>query len=215
MKLNAIKAACLRMSNFTIYNEPGGQQWIGNNVAFWPVDGIVLTEESIPAVFDLTPKKLEKIIVRTWNPQDDSEKRVTREKMPDVEILCEASMVQIKYHSITYIPIYTEQGVMFLDAGHLKPAENSDGYLEFYVRRNEYGHVLIACYGNLFVSAVVVPVPESVAEEILDAVNLFGNMPVMPTSGWGGDPLADEQLALPEPQEMAGQIMIPPDDEEE
>lgn len=235
MKLNAIKAACIRRGMFCIYNDVDrvsskssdsalssnarqqgetGQQWIGNGCAFWPVDGIVLTEESIGAVFDIAPRKLDKLRVMTMGP-DYVEPRVTREPMEGQEVTCQEAGALIQRLGVTYLPLYTDEGVMLLDTGHLKPADNTDGFLSCKMRRNETGNVLIACYGNLFVSAIVAPVAEEVAQEIIDAVRLIGAMPIVPTRGWGPDAFEMEREALLEPRALAGQVALSADEDEE
>ena len=62
MKIQAIRKACLARGVFYVFNRPGGQQFLSNGVAAWPVDGIRVTEGMIPALFDLNEKQQQKLV---------------------------------------------------------------------------------------------------------------------------------------------------------
>ena len=199
MKLNAIKTACLQENTFLIINKPDGEQWIGNRHALWPVEGITLHRGNIPAVFDLDDKKMEKIdiIVRELYGED-YDSRITREPMQQEEVLCEVAEACIWHKGGLYRPIHTEDGVMLLDVSLLKPAENKEGFMEFYIRKPTEGGLptLIACYGNMFVDGLVLPVEKDTAERIMNAAKVVIEMPLAETNTFDGAPEADVEQTV-------------------
>lgn len=202
MKLNAIKTACLQDKHIIIYTKRNGEQWIGNRRALWPVEGITIHEGNIPAIFDLDDKQMSKLYIREKDENSDmADERITRDPMPGHETHCKEASVCIWYKGCLYRPIYTEQGVMLMDISLLKPAENKDGYMEFHVRQAQEGGLsfqLIACYGSLFVDALIVPESREFAEEILAAARVVVDMPLAET--WTMNPeeeTTEDQTEIP------------------
>lgn len=63
MRMSAIKSICQKGKEFILY-EDDDCQWIGTKDCCFRVDDTIeLTENAIPDIFDLSDKKLEKIMI--------------------------------------------------------------------------------------------------------------------------------------------------------
>lgn len=65
MRISKIKALCAEMGACDIFHMPGGQMMIGNGICCYDTEGMTVTEDEIPALFDLDKEKAEKWIFGT------------------------------------------------------------------------------------------------------------------------------------------------------
>lgn len=153
MKINAIKKLCMERVAFYIYNCPHGQQFLSNGMALWPVEGIQITKDMIPALFDINDKQQEKITIREIYADDE---RFTLEPMDGEEELEDIGPVWDC--GVFYRVLKGRDGLIFIDAALTKPGENKDGKF-IYCLRKKPGSVLpmVACYGDMLASAIVMP----------------------------------------------------------
>ncbi len=166
MKLTAIKKLCVDKRTFVIINTPEGRQWLTDGSNVYPVEGVRIHSDSIPALFDLTPKQADPMQIREVNMIDD---RLTIEPQPDTEKLLE-DIGAVWYAGELFRVLGSANGLIFVPVATLKPAENKMGALEFYERVNPAGHILIAVYGNMLCNALVCPVNQKTAESIMAQV---------------------------------------------
>ena len=154
MKLNAIKKICKDALIFRIINMPDGAQWIGTGCAAYPVEGFRVTADMIPAIFDLTEKVQEKMIIR--EEAGTEYKRLALVPMEGEENLENLGLVYA--HNNFYRALLSKNGVIFINNKYTKPAENKDGDFVFSARRMENDKMpLIACYADMLCGAVIVP----------------------------------------------------------
>jgi hypothetical protein len=70
MKLTAIKKLCVDKRTFVIINTPEGRQWLTDGSNVYPVEGVRIHSDSIPALFDLTKKQADSMQIREVNMID-------------------------------------------------------------------------------------------------------------------------------------------------
>lgn len=153
MKIQAIKKLCMERVCFCIYNCQRGQQFLSNGIALWPVEGIQLTAAMIPALFDINEKKQEKISIREIFMDDE---RFSLEPMDGEEELEDLGLVWDC--GSFFRALKGKDGIIFIDAALTKPGENKDGKF-IYCLRERPGNAfpMVACYGDMLVSALVMP----------------------------------------------------------
>ena len=166
MKIQAIRKACLARGVFYVFNRPGGQQFLSNGVAAWPVDGIWITEGMIPALFDLNEKQQQKLSIHEMETVDE---RFTIEPMPGETPLMDMGLV---WSAGTLLrALKNENGLLLIDTAQTKPGENKDGNFIYTERRGRPGQApLVACYGDMLASALVVPVKAAKIKQELEKI---------------------------------------------
>lgn len=164
MKVQAIRKACLRAGRFIIIDAFDGQ-WISDGFGSWTADGIVLSEDIIPALFDLDGKIINKINIRRVDMRHD--KRLAIYAAEDEYNEC-ADMGAVWHMGEIYRALDTPGGLVFLDVEELKPCAGD--ILRFHARTNAAGQTLIAAYGSLLISGCIAPVSAELAAEIMDYI---------------------------------------------
>lgn len=153
MKIQAIKKACMDTEVFYIFNCQNGRQYISNGAAAWPVEGIQITPDIIPVIFDIDEKKRQKITIHEMDAPD--EERFTLEPMQGEEELEDLGLV---WHSGTFFrALRGEDGLLFINTALTKPGENKEGKFRYCARKREGRVPLVACYGDMLCSAIVYP----------------------------------------------------------
>lgn len=173
MKIPAIRRECLRKKRFNIVTDGYGVQWVGHYGALWPVEvaGMRLTQSNVPALFDLNEAQRAKItIVERVLEGGYADPLVDIHPHEDADIPCQTAAACLWYENVLYRLLYTENGVLLIDTAALKPAESKDEYLTFHMRRNAKGEVKVACLNGMLVSAIVQPLHQHLAGEVLRAV---------------------------------------------
>jgi hypothetical protein len=177
MKLNAIRAACMKRNVFRIYNGNSGgyHQWIGNGMAYWPVTGIRLTEENIPDVFDIDGKKMARTHIGEASFGMDE---LLSAETAATDVPCVDGGVCLWHQGDLYRPVISPDGLLLLNVEHLKPADIEEGYLTFLARK--WGrHTAIVCASGMMVAAVVMPEGEEKTAEIMDKAREILDVPVL------------------------------------
>lgn len=174
--MNAIKKACNDTGVCYIFNCPGGQQWISNGSAAWPVEGIVIREESIPALFDLSPKKRAEMVIKEMETDDP---RFVLTPMAEDEALRDLGIVLSGGEEIKVL--LGKDGIMMVKAGLLKPASRGDGAALF-ARALEGRVPVVAVYGDMLVSGLIWPITGKAAREILNRLEEMASYPVRKTA---------------------------------
>lgn len=157
MKIPAIKSACMARKTFVICTTENGAQWVGNGPAMWPVDGIILTEKNLPAVFDLTEKQMGKLYIRILDSAEGPlDPRIMLEDWPN-EIHCETPPLCFWHQDELLRPVITEAGLMLINVDLLKPVGKKKEYLEFYMRSIPCMPPLIAGKTGLLTDVLIAP----------------------------------------------------------
>ena len=66
----------------------------------------------------------------------------------------------------------TPNGILFIEAAELRPAEGKDGIDRFAVRENENGK-LLAAYRGILAKALIAPTSPGMHSHIMDALDSF------------------------------------------
>lgn len=176
MKLSAIKSQCMREDKIVLYTELAGKvTWIGTDDTMYPTEGVMIDENSIINLFDLSEKKAEKVKIETVNISDGN-------LMPFVGL--DDALIQVEESRMfSWVAIYLKGSLhkalsyggklYMVDVNKLKPAVGDDDYLQFYFTRNKNGDPLIAVMDGVILSGIIWPDPSYVVQGIK---KLFGQM---------------------------------------
>lgn len=171
MKIQAIKKLCMEMCAFNILHDMHGRQLLCDGRAAWPVEGIMLTRSMIPALFDIDAKKLEKIMVREGPVPD--EERFSLEPMPGEEELKDLGLI---WDNGKFVRVLSgSDRLLFIDNALTKPAENKEGEFCFSVRKHAGRTPIVACYADMLVGALIMPM---VGKEIMERLEKISCMPL-------------------------------------
>ena len=160
MKLNAIKQVCTRAKQFFIYNAANGQQWIGTQEVCYPVEGIRITEESVPCLFDLSEDKQEKMEVKTLPFEDGGLYPATR--AGTAQLMIEEGMIPLYFRGGLRKPLEWNRTLYMLEVDKLKAAESTDGYVRFEAAENRQGETLVIVQDGFMVTGIMRPDPPEV-----------------------------------------------------
>lgn len=175
MNLSAIKRLCLDNGEFTIINAVDGQ-WIGNGSCFYPVDGVELHEDGVPALFDLTPKKADECNILE-RPAID--RRFSIMPQDDDTPMTPVGMGYLRGN--LYIALKDEQGMLYIPKAAMKPVKWD---AVNYFSRGAGGLRIVAVFGDLFCSALICPVTEETAEQIRAEARAVLGMSMEDTIRW-------------------------------
>ncbi len=187
MKLAAIKKLCVARKIFYIINGPDGRQWLSDTRNAYPVEGVRIAADSIPALFDLAQKQADKMSIRETSVLDE---RFSVEPMVGERELEDLGAVW--YAGDLYRVMGSAQGLLMVPVSALKPAENKEGMLQFFERISPDGNILIACYGDMLVSGIVSPVDAKHAEAIMQQVQMLSLQAVRVSASPETDAEAEE-----------------------
>lgn len=177
MKLQAIKKCCNDTGTYVLFNCPDGQQWISNGTAMWPVEGITLTEEAIPALFDITEKKREETSIRAVESTD--------ERFQIVPIHTEAPLEEVGLVLVggrVFRVLDSLYGVLMINTELEKPAQKPKTDLRYFLRAKEGRVPLVAIYADMFVAGLVLPLNGKAAQKVLDEMARVGSMHARPVT---------------------------------
>lgn len=150
MKINAIKKACSDRGIFLVMDASDGRQWMCNGCAFWPIDGITVTKDAIPALFDLNAKKQGEVVM---DRREYNDERLRLEPMAENEFPLKV-MGHILDSGTDYLALMGENGLLLIDSDWLKPIPG-DGTYRFFERWRKNSAPLVAVYADLFVGGLI------------------------------------------------------------
>ena len=166
MKIQAIRKACMARGVFYVFDCADGRQFLSNGVAAWPVDGITVTEGMIPALFDLNEKQQQKLSIHEMEMTDE---RFTLEPVGGETPLEDLGLVWSAGN--LYRALKNDSGLLLIDTAQTKPGENKDGNFVYAERQGKPGKApLIACYGDMLASALVMPVKAGDIRKMLERI---------------------------------------------
>lgn len=175
MKLQKIKQVCDGI--YVLFNCPDGQQWIGDGSAAYPVEGIVLSKDAIPAVFDILRKKLEETVIQETDVEDERFRIV-----PAAEEEPLNDQGDVLYLGNVYRALLGRDGLLCIPRETLKPVEGKDDGLRFFARRSDRagGTPLIAVYTDLLCGALIMPMATKGVENIQEDMRRKLDFPAWP-----------------------------------
>ncbi len=180
MKLSAIKSLCMREDKIVLYTESNGKvTWIGTDETMYPTEGVMIDENSIINLFDLSDKKAEKVKIETvflsagnltpYVGMDDALIQTEESRMN--------SWVAVYQNGSLHRALSFGGKLYMVDVNKLKPAIGDDDYLQFYFTRNSAGNPLIAVMDGLILSGIVWPDPSYLVQgvkKLLGQMNFLG-----------------------------------------
>ena len=179
MKIGAIKKACVDTESFILLTNNAGQQWICNGCAAWPVEGFRMSINMIASIFGLNMKQQEKFDIREGAvPDEDSwflEPTEGEERLTDLGLAYSGGKL--------YRALKGQDGLLFIDIDWTKPGERKgeEFNFEYRLRKQKQKTPMIACYGDMLVSALVMPMK---AEGIMEDLDRIAREPL---NSWYGD----------------------------
>lgn len=167
MKIQAIKKLCMKAETFYLFNCKNRRQFLSNGSGCWPVEGIQLEAAMIPALFDISDKQQSMIAIRELPVPD--EERFTLEPMQGEEEL--EDMGLILHDGGLIRALRGEDGLLLIDSDLTKPGANKEGKFVYRARKREGRTPLVACYGDMLVSAIVMPIKGRAIMERLEKIS--------------------------------------------
>ena len=128
-------------------------QWLGDGKSAYPLVGLpVMDLENICAMFDITEKKREKLIMREMDAPDTMnwEDTAPLERQLDDPKLC------VRYDGRDLLPLETTAGVTFIQEKYLLPLDGLE-YMRLYERQSTSGGLYIVAKIGMILQAVIMP----------------------------------------------------------
>ena len=158
MKLKKVGAICNAGGCYYLINQTDADgenvyQWLGDGRSAYPLVGLpVMDVENICAMFDITEKKREKLVMRRADVPDsmDWEDTAPLERQLDDPKLC------VRYNGMDLLPLETSAGVTFIQEKYLLPLDGLE-YMRLYERQSTSGGLYIVAKIGMILQAVIMP----------------------------------------------------------
>ena len=158
MKLKKVGAICNAGGCYYLINQTDADgenvyQWLGDGRSAYPLVGLpVMDVENICAMFDITEKKREKLIMRQMDAPDTMnwEDTVPLERQIGDPKLC------VRYDGRDLLPLETTAGITFIQEKYLLPLDGLE-YMRLYERRGTDGGLYIVAKIGMILQAVIMP----------------------------------------------------------
>ena len=176
MKLNAIKAVCTKAKKFVLYTDYSGKAaWIGTDTAMYPIEGILIDENSIESLFDIQESKLEKLKIETV-PMLQCPLEVDFDEIDEDMLMCVGYSV---YCGGALNRMLSFDGKLYsVDVDRLKPAEISSDYARYYFSVNAGGEPIITVRDGLIVTGLLKPNEAFITELIQQQGKAIGDLQI-------------------------------------
>lgn len=153
MKFSKIVTLAKRAKTAILMTDEDGMQWLSTGAAVYKLENMpVLDEDTVLTVMNVSDDAREK-----WHTsmKEDEIGWLSGYVDGDEEITAEDAGLSIIYNGNLLTPIYTMDGMIWIDAELLAPTEKKDmDYRRFFVR-NLGGHRAIAVKEGMFLTAVI------------------------------------------------------------
>ena len=158
MKLKKVVALCNKAKGFRLFDkiDSTGEitQWLGDGYAIYPLNGLpILDEETLCAVFDISEKQRENIIVR----RSEMPEAVNVDDTDPAERVLSDDDFSIIYGGAELQPLKTQNGITFIQRKYLAPLEDVLDMVQLYERVTPDGQSYIAAKAGLLLAAVIFP----------------------------------------------------------
>lgn len=174
MKLKTLAAVCKQAGAYCLYdriNDNGEvtEQWLGTYAAVYPLSGLpYLTENNIPALFDITEKQLEKIHIR----HDVLPASLNFDDTDAGEIMLDREKMTLGYGGRVVRPLITRSGLEFIDVDYLTPLADVADDLELFERHTTDGGVYFAAKMGLMIVGVIMPL-NIIEDKLVENLDMF------------------------------------------
>lgn len=179
MKIAAIKKIIMDAKRCIIVTDGEGNQWIGDGKRFYAVDEDFRFErETVLAVLDVDKEKRGKVNIFKENSGDPRFSIYPKEPNGDFlkgEVL--KPRMAIMYGGELVMVFMTERREVFaLEHAYLKPVDMGRDYM--LLRREVFGEEMrpvIAVQTDMFVNALLTPLPQKVARSIITEAGMIAD----------------------------------------
>lgn len=158
MKIKKIGAICNAGGCYYLMDQKNAvgetvYQWLGDGRSAYPLVGLpTMDVENICAMFDITEKKQEKLLMRqfdapetmNWEDTDPLERQLADPK------LC------VRYDGRDLLPLETSAGITFIQEKYLLPLDSSE-YMRLYERKSTDGGLYIVAKIGMILQAIIMP----------------------------------------------------------
>lgn len=159
MKLKKVGAICNADGRYYLMDkrDTDGEivsQWLGDGKSAYPLAGLpVMDTENICAMFDISGKKREKLVMREMDAPD----KMNWEDTDPLERQLDEPKLCVRYDGMDLLPLETSAGVTFIQEKYLLPLDNLE-YMRLYERggRNGEPFYIVAKIG-MILQAVIMP----------------------------------------------------------
>lgn len=176
MKIKKIGAICNACGVYYLMDQKNAvgetvYQWLGDGKSAYPLVGMpTMDVENICAMFDITDKKREKLVMRqfeapntmNWEDTDSFERRLDDPK------LC------VRYDGRDLLPLETSAGITFIQEKYLLPLDGMD-YMQLYERKSSDGRLYIVAKIGMILQAVIMPM-DVVTDDLVDRLDELTRM---------------------------------------
>ena len=141
-------------------------QWLGDGKSAYPLVGLpVMDLENICAMFDITEKKRDKLVMRRADVPGSMnwEDTVPLERQLDDPKLC------VRYDGRDLLPLETTAGVTFIQEKYLLPLDGLE-YMRLYERQSTSGGLYIVAKIGMILQAVIMPM-DLPDKDFMEALN--------------------------------------------
>lgn len=153
MKFSKVAALAKRKKTAILMTDEDGMQWLSTGEAAYKLENMpILDEDTVLTVMNVSDDAREK-----WHTAiKEDEKGLFRDYVEgEEEITAEDAGISIIYNGNLLTPIYTMDGMIWIDTELLAPTEKKDmDYRSFFVR-NLGGHRAIAVKEGMILTAVI------------------------------------------------------------
>lgn len=153
MKFSKITSLAKRNRTAVLMKDDDGQQWLSIGSAVYRLENMpVLDEDTVLTVMGVSDDKREKWLTRC----EEESSRILKNDLPDeVEVTAEDAGITIIYGGSLLTPIYTFDGVIWIDTELMAPtAKKETGYIRYFIRKSG-GARAIAVKDGMVLSAVI------------------------------------------------------------
>ncbi len=173
MKLKKVGAICSAGGCYYLTNQKNSAgdtvyQWLGDGSAAYPLVGLPYMDmENICAMFDITEKKQQKLVMcmtdtpaaMNWDDADPLERQLADPK------LC------VRYDRRDLLPLETSAGITFIQEKYLTPLDSLE-YMHLFERRSTDGGLYIVAKVGMMIQAVIMPMdlPDKDFMDLLDSL---------------------------------------------
>ena len=177
MKASEIKKLVTSAKHALIWVDGEGKQWVGDgrHGMYAADDCVRLTEENVLAVLDVDKDKREKIRC-SMGPSYDPRLSIMPNEETDIRL---RPVLSVYYADEMITLMYSEDGELFgVRRSAIRPANAKYG-LAFCLRRREGCMPWIVCFEGMLASAVLLPEPGRVIEDIVATMKSAGNYKIV------------------------------------
>jgi hypothetical protein len=172
MKLASIQQICKGAKRIELFSMQSSRvQWISDGGAFYPLYNLPeMKEENVFTLFDIPPKKQEKIHFEHRNglPGFLSFADTTASESP-----LEFCNISICARGRILAPIKTSLGITYINEKYLRPFSDAENGIQLYERHTPGGEVYIAVKEGFLLTGIILPYDIITEDFVKELQNIY------------------------------------------